>query len=99
MRYNGPDIIDDEYFKAYSYQQRVGCRVRNYMKNGLCPLKEIKKIYSPPKGRNRKNVHNMSQSSSDEASPNNKRSRAEDENIQKVQDFIKQQVCQKSGAF
>ena len=48
----------------------------------------VKQIYSPPKGRSRKNVHNISDSSVEGESPVSKRSKAEDENSQKVQDFV-----------
>ena len=53
------------------------------------PTVEVKSITSPPKGRSRKNVHNMSDSSVEGDSPLNKKSRMEEDNNQKVQDFVK----------
>ena len=55
------------------------------------PTIEVKSITSPPKGRTRKNVHNMSDSSLEGNSPINKKSRMEDDIIQKVQDNQKVQ--------
>ena len=53
------------------------------------PNVEVKEITSPPKGRSRKNVHNLSDSSVEGSSPVNKKTKVDDENIQKVQDFVK----------
>ena len=53
------------------------------------PNVEVKQVFSPPKGRPRKNVHNISDSSSEGSSPANKRTKVDEENSQKVQDFVK----------
>ena len=54
------------------------------------PSVDVKQISSPPKGRVRKNVHNLSQSGSKSGSPEAKISL-----IQEVQDFIKKLEARK----
>ena len=56
------------------------------------PNIEVKMIFSPPKGRQRKNVHNLSRSSSEGDSPLHKKSKIDQEsqeNLVKVHDFVK----------
>ena len=63
----------------------------------IWPNIEVKMIYSPPKGRTRKNVHNLSRSSSEGDSPLHKKSKIDNEtndketqeNVVKVNDFVK----------
>ena len=59
------------------------------------PSVDVKQISLPPKGRVRKNVHNLSQSGSESGSPEAKRSRIQEENLQKVQDFVKKLEARK----
>ena len=65
--------------------------------NVMWPVMDIKEITSPPKGRKRKNVHDMSSNSeADAESPNRKRSRSaqsqdvfdDPENKKKVAAFV-----------
>ena len=60
------------------------------------PSIEVKQITSPPKGRARKNIHNISKSGSESDSPDHKRSRINEENLQKVQDFVKKLESKKT---
>ena len=60
------------------------------------PSIEVKQITSPPKGRTRKNIHNISKSGSESDSPDHKRSRINEENLQKVQDFVKKLESKKT---
>ena len=59
------------------------------------PSVDVKQISLPPKGRVRKNVHNLSQSGSKSGSPEAKRSLIQEENLQKVQDFVKKLEARK----
>ena len=60
------------------------------------PSIEVKQITSPPKGRTRKNIHNLSRSGSESESPDQKKTRINEENIQKVQDFVKKLESKKT---
>ena len=53
------------------------------------PGVEVKQIFSPPKGRQRKNVHNISDTSSEGSSPAHKKGKVEEENTQKLLEFVK----------
>ena len=53
------------------------------------PNIEVKQIFSPPKGRHRKNVHNILDSSSEGSSPAHKKTKMEEENTMKVHEFFK----------
>ena len=59
------------------------------------PSVDVKQISSPTKGRVRKNVHNLSQSGNESGSPEAKRSLIQEENLQKVQDFVKKLEARK----
>ena len=59
------------------------------------PSVDVKQISLPPKGRVRKNVHNLSQSGSESGRSEAKRSRIQEENLQKVQDFVKKLQARK----
>ena len=60
------------------------------------PFIEVKDITSPPKGRTRKNIHNISKSGSETGSPSPKKSKIDEENILKVQDFVKKLESRKN---
>ena len=53
------------------------------------PFIEMKEITSPPKGRSRKNLHNISKSGSESESPEHKKCKIQEENMQKVHEFVK----------
>ena len=55
----------------------------------LWPGVEVKQIFSPPRGRQRKNINNISDTSSEGSSPAHKKSKVEEENTQKVLEFVK----------
>ena len=76
------------------------------------PQVEVKNITSPPKGRQRKNVHNISKSSDDETSPAAKRMKSgpnekvneknedkEEERTQKVVAFVKKLEAKSQKKF
>ena len=72
------------------------CKIQESMSMPLWPVSEVKSITSPPKGRKRKKVHDVSLNS-DSGSPDSKRTKEvqspkekEDlENKKKVADFVK----------
>ena len=64
------------------------------------PHVEVKGITSPPKGRSRKNVHNLSKSSDEESSPVAKKAkRGENEKVQEQETEEEEEQSQKVIAF